>query len=373
MTEEDVQRMRAALRLARRVLGATWPNPSVGCVIGREGRVLGRGHTARGGRPHAEQVALAQVRAVWGAEALRGATAWVTLEPCAHHGQTPPCAGALVASGVARVVSTVEDPDPRVAGRGFAILREAGVTVETGVLAAEARDMAAGFLSRLERGRPWVTLKLAAALDGRIAMASGESRWMTGAEARARVHLMRAEADAVMVGAGTARADDPALDVRLPGLEGRLPVRVVVDGGLSLPLTARLVRSALAQPLWLLHRGAADPVRRMALAEAGAATLEIADRAGEIDLADALSALAGRGLTRVLCEGGGRLAAGLLRAGLVDEIALFSAGVALGGDGVPAVAGLGLTELAHAPRFGLFSVERVGGDTLSRWRPAPGA
>jgi diaminohydroxyphosphoribosylaminopyrimidine deaminase/5-amino-6-(5-phosphoribosylamino)uracil reductase len=369
MTEEDVQRMRAALRLARRSLGATWPNPAVGCVIGREGRVLGRGRTAAGGRPHAEQEAMAQVRSLWGAEALRGATAWVTLEPCAHHGHTPPCADALAAAGLARVVSTIEDPDPRVSGRGFAALREAGVEVETGVLPAEAREVASGFLSRLERGRPWLTLKLAASLDGRIAAPTGESRWITGSEARARVHLMRAEADAVLIGAGAARADDPALDVRLAGLEARAPVRVVVDGALSLPMTARLVRTARSQPLWLMHRASADPARRLALAEAGAAPVEIADHGGEIDLADALSALAARGLTRLLCEGGGRLAASLLRAGLVDEIALFTAGLALGGDGVAALAGMGLPGLAQAPRFRLVEAERVGGDTLSRWRP----
>jgi diaminohydroxyphosphoribosylaminopyrimidine deaminase/5-amino-6-(5-phosphoribosylamino)uracil reductase len=363
--------MAAALGLARRGLGAVWPNPSVGCVIARDGRVLGRGFTQPGGRPHAEQVALAEARRRWGAAALEGATAWVSLEPCAHHGRTPPCAGALAEAGVARVVSTVPDPDPRVNGRGFAALRAAGVAVETGVLAAEARALNAGFLSRIERGRPWVTLKLAASLDGRIAMSTGESRWITGPEARARVHLMRAETDAILIGAGAARADDPALDVRLPGLGHRRPVRVVADGGLGLPLLSRLARTAREAPLWLICRAAADPARRAALESMGAETLATpTDAHGEIDLGAALAALAARGITRVLCEGGGRIAAALLRDGLVDELHWFSAGLAIGAEGAPAVARTGLAALAEAPRFRLVAVETLGADVLGIWRPS---
>ncbi|WP_333831699.1 bifunctional diaminohydroxyphosphoribosylaminopyrimidine deaminase/5-amino-6-(5-phosphoribosylamino)uracil reductase RibD [Rubrimonas sp.] len=368
--EEDLARMRDALGLARRGLGTTWPNPSVGCVIARDGATLGRGATQPGGRPHAEQVALAQARARYGAEALRGATAWVSLEPCAHHGRTPPCADALAKSGIARVVSTVEDPDPRVRGRGFAALRAAGVAVETGICADEARRLNEGFLLRLAEGRPHATLKLAASLDGRIAHETGESRWITGPQARARVHLMRARADAVLIGAGAAREDDPMLDVRLPGLEGRRPVRVVADGGLSLSLMSRLARSAGDAPLWLLHRPGVDPARRAALAGLGARPVEIAAaRSGEIDMAAALTFLGGEGLTRLICEGGGRIAAALLRAGLVDEIAWFSAGVAIGAEGLPAVAHLALPDLAAAPRFALDRVETLGEDVLSLWRP----
>jgi diaminohydroxyphosphoribosylaminopyrimidine deaminase/5-amino-6-(5-phosphoribosylamino)uracil reductase len=366
--DEDVARMRAALALARRSLGTTWPNPAVGCVIARDGRVLGRGVTQPSGRPHAEQVALADARARFGAEALRGAVAWVSLEPCAHHGRTPPCADALAAAGIARVVSTIEDPDPRVQGRGFAALRAAGVAVETGVMAAEARALNAGFLARLTRGRPWLTLKLAASLDGRIATATGESRWITGPAARARVHLMRAESDAVMVGAGTARADDPMLDVRLPGFADRRPVRVVADGSLSLPLTAHLAATARETPVWLLHRSGTDPARRHALADLGIELVQTpAEPGGEIDMRAALTTLGDRGLTRVLCEGGGRLAAHLLREDLVDEIVWFSAGCAIGGDGVESLAGLHLAQLGDAPRFDLASVETMGGDVLTRW------
>ncbi len=369
----DIARMRAALALARRGLGTTWPNPSVGCIIGRGELVLGRGHTSPGGRPHAEQMALAQARARFGAEALRGATAWVTLEPCSHHGMTPPCAGALAAAGISRVVSTFEDPDPRVQGRGFAALREAGVAVATGICAAEARGSLEGFLSRIERGRPHLTLKLAASLDGRIATATGESRWITGPAARARAHLMRAESDAVLVGGGTALADDPALDVRLPGLEGRAPVAVVADGSLALPPTARLARGAATRPLWVLCREGSDPGRRAALEAAGAVVIETPTRPdGTLDLGAAMAGLGARGLTRVLCEGGGRLAGALLRAGLADELAWFSAGLCLGADGLPSVGPAVPTRpaLADAPRLALLSVETLGPDVMTRWRPA---
>ncbi len=366
--QEDVARMRAALDLARRGLGTTWPNPSVGCVIARDGVVLGRGATRPGGRPHAEQEALAQARARFGAQALQGATAWVSLEPCAHHGRTPPCADALAHAGIARVVSTFEDPDPRVQGRGFAALRAAGLRVDVGVLAEEARALNAGFLTRLAQGRPFVTLKLAASLDGRIAHETGESRWITGPQARARVHLMRARADAVLIGAGAARADDPMLDVRLPGLEARRPVRVVADGGLSLSLMSRLARSAGAAPLWLLHRRGAERARREALDALGVRLIETrATASGEVDLGAALSALGAEGVTRLLCEGGGRIAAALLRADLVDEIAWFTAGAAIGAEGAPAVAHMALPDLAAAPRFGLQGVETLGGDVLSLW------
>jgi diaminohydroxyphosphoribosylaminopyrimidine deaminase/5-amino-6-(5-phosphoribosylamino)uracil reductase len=367
---EDRARMAAALRLARRGLGTTWPNPAVGCVIGRAGRVLGRGWTQPGGRPHAERMALDDARARFGADSVTGATAWVTLEPCAHHGRTPPCADALVAAGVARVVAPIPDPDPRVSGRGFAALRNAGVAVETGVLAEEARALNAGFLSRHECGRPWLTLKLAASLDGRIATGAGESRWITGPEARRRVHIMRAEHDAVLVGSGTARVDDPTLDIRLAGLSERLPVRLVADGGLSLSLTGRLARTAREQPVWLLHRPGADHDRIAALEGAGALCIETPTLAsGELDMTAALGLLAGRGVTRVLCEGGGRLAASLLRARMVDEVAWFAAGLAIGADGAAAVARMGVERLEDAPRMRRVSVEALGADILSVWRP----
>ena len=366
---EDLRWMRTALSLAARSLGRVAPNPAVGAILVRDGRVLGRGVTADGGRPHAEAVALAQAEALYGASALNGATAYVSLEPCAHHGRTPPCAEALARAGIARVVCPLEDPDPRVSGRGIAALKAAGVGVETGLMATEARRLNAGFLSVIERGRPHLTLKLAATLDGRIATRAGESRWITGSASRARVHLMRARADAVLIGAGTARADDPMLDVRDMGRGVVHPIRIVADGGLSLPMTGRLAASARDIPVRLLHRADAPADRREALEGSGVGMVEVATGAGGmLDMDDALVRLAKAGVTRILCEGGGKLAAALLAAGLVDEIALFTAGKAIGGDGVPAVEAFGIERLTEAPDFTLAGIEPIGGDILSVWQ-----
>ncbi|GAB4187356.1 MAG: bifunctional diaminohydroxyphosphoribosylaminopyrimidine deaminase/5-amino-6-(5-phosphoribosylamino)uracil reductase RibD [Thalassobaculales bacterium] len=346
----DHAHMAAALSLARRGLGQTAPNPAVGCVLVRDGIVLARGWTQPGGRPHAEAEALRRA-----GPAARGATAYVTLEPCAHHGRTPPCAEALVAAGVARVVAALEDPDPRVAGRGFAILRQAGIRVDSGLLAAEARFVNEGFLLRLSAGRPLVTLKLATSLDGRIALADGQSRWITGPAARAAGHLLRAEHDAVMVGIGTALADDPRLTVRLPGLAAA-PRRVVVDSRLRLPPGAAV-----------LEGGGAIVLTAAAGSLAGAQCLRVAAGPGGIDLAEGLRALASLGLTRVLVEGGGALAAGLLRAGLVDRLAVFRAGLAIGAEGRPALGPLGLASIAEGPRFRLHLLSPLGGDVLETW------
>ncbi len=360
----DRRFMALAIALGERGLGAVWPNPAVGCVIVKDGRILGRGWTQPGGRPHAETEALARAGA-----AARGATAYVSLEPCAHHGRTPPCAEALAAAGVARVVTALEDPDPRVAGLGHRILETHGISVTTGVLAAEARAANAGFLSRIERGRPWLTLKLALTLDGRIATASGESRWITGPEARRRVHAMRMRQDAVLVGGGTARADDPALTVRDLGAP-RQPVRVVASRRLDLPAGGSLAAAVPEAPLWLLHDPAAtNPAARDAWTRRGARLLPCAAGAdGRLAPGDLLAALAAEGLTRVLCEGGGALAASLLAAGLVDDLAVFTAGLALGADGRPGLGPLGLDRLSDARRFRLAAVERVGEDILHLWR-----
>ncbi|MCX7889363.1 MAG: bifunctional diaminohydroxyphosphoribosylaminopyrimidine deaminase/5-amino-6-(5-phosphoribosylamino)uracil reductase RibD [Rhodobacteraceae bacterium] len=351
--------MAHALTLARRGLGQVWPNPAVGCVLVREGRVVGRGRTQPGGRPHAETVALDMA-----GPAARGATAYVTLEPCAHHGQTPPCADALVAAGVARVVTAHEDPDPRVAGRGHARLRAAGIEVEVGLLEAEARALQAGFLLRVTQGRPLVTLKLALSLDVRIATAAGESRWITGPAARRAVHLMRATHDAVLVGGGTARADDPLLTIRDIGI-ARQPVRIVASAGLDLPADGALAASARGgPPLWLVHGPGAPAASWRAR---GAETVEVAAGPEGVDPAAMLAALGARGLTRVLCEGGGTLAASLLRADLVDAIAVFSAGLALGAEARPGLGPLGLDRLAAAPRFALEWVSVLGEDVMHRW------
>jgi diaminohydroxyphosphoribosylaminopyrimidine deaminase / 5-amino-6-(5-phosphoribosylamino)uracil reductase len=363
VSADDEGWMALALGLGRRTLGRVWPAPAVGCVLVREGRVVGRGWTAPGGRPHAEAAALAQA-----GKAARGATAYVTLEPCAHEGRGPPCAGALVAAGVARVVSALEDPDPRTAGRGHARLREAGIEVTVGVREAEARRDHAGFLLRLSEGRPFLTLKLAASLDGRIATAGGESRWITGPLARAEVQSLRARHDAVMVGGRTARFDDPLLVPR--GHPEARPVRVVLSHGLDLPLDGQLARTARDVPLWLLHGPEADLARILAWEALGARLLPVAAGQGGLDLADAVRALAREGITRLLSEGGGQVAAGLLRAGLVDEVAAFHAGLMLGAEGTPMLGPMGLDALGEAPRWRLREARTLGPDVMSLWERA---
>jgi diaminohydroxyphosphoribosylaminopyrimidine deaminase/5-amino-6-(5-phosphoribosylamino)uracil reductase len=363
---DDARHMGHALALARRGLGRVWPNPSVGCVIVHGGVVVGRGVTAPGGRPHAEPQALAQAGA-----AARGATAYVTLEPCAHHGHTPPCAEALVAAGIARVVTALEDPDPRVSGGGHAILRAAGIAVATGVLGAEARALQRGFLTRITQGRPMVTLKLATSLDGRIATSAGESRWITGPQARARVHLMRASHDAVLVAGGTARADDPELTVRGLGIASQ-PLRIVAARRLDLPRGGRLQASIAQGPLWLLHGAAAPAEARAHWSAEGARLIVLPEQAGGLDPAALLAALGAEGLTRVFCEGGGQFAAALLQAGLVDRLEVFGAGLALGADGRPGLGPLGLTALKDAPRFRLVEARTEGPDLWSSWEtPQP--
>jgi diaminohydroxyphosphoribosylaminopyrimidine deaminase / 5-amino-6-(5-phosphoribosylamino)uracil reductase len=364
----DLRAMRAALALARRGLGNVWPNPAVGCVIARDGRVVGRGWTQPGGRPHAETEALGRAGGM-----AEGGIAYVTLEPCCHWGRTPPCADALIAAGLRRVVVAIEDPDPRVAGGGVARLRAAGLRVDTGLCEREAAEVNAGFFSRVRLGRPLVTLKLAASLDGRIATASGESRWITGPAARERAHLLRAVHDAILVGTGTAVADDPHLTCRLPGLEHRSPTRVVLDRRLRLPLAAHLIAQARQVPTWVIAPPSADPAKQQALREAGVEILEgAADAAGRLDLAAALQSLGRRGVTRLLVEGGGRLAAALLRARLVDRLVWLHAPRLLGSDGLPAVGALGYGALAAAPRFELLSTETVGADLMTIYAAQPG-
>ena len=354
--------MDAALALGRRGAGRCWPNPAVGCVIVRDGRLVGRGRTADGGRPHAETAALAQAGV-----AARGATVYVTLEPCAHHGVTPPCADALIAAGVARVVVAMRDPDPRTNGKGIARLRAAGIEVATGPGGLAAIRDLAPFVSRLRRGRPRVTLKLAASVDGRIATASGESRWITGPEARRWVHAARMRHDAVMVGAGTARADDPDLRVRGMGAD-RVPVRVVVSRRLDLDPASRLGRTAREAPVWLPHGPGASEEAVAAWAAVGARPLLVeGEESAPLDPKAVLARLAVEGLTSVFVEGGGSLAASLLSGGLVDELALFTAGVAIGAEGRPGIGALGLGRLFEAPRLKLREARRVGGDVLSIW------
>lgn len=356
----DLQFMRAALALAARGLGRVAPNPAVGCIIVKDGRVVGRGWTQPGGRPHAETEALRRA-----GKAAAGATVYVTLEPCAHHGQTGPCAEALIRAGVARVVAALEDPDTRVAGRGLAMLREAGIAVELGVARNLAERLNAGFLKRVTRGHPLVVLKLATSLDGRIATHRGDSQWITGELARRRAHLLRARADAILVGSGTAVVDNPRLDVRLPGFEGRRPLRVVVDGRLRLPLTHDLVARAAKVPTLLVTHEGNEPARLHAYRDAGVEVVQVAtDADGHVSLDATLTLLGERGITRLLVEGGGHLAASLLRGGLVDRLAWFQAPVVIGGDGVAAVSGFGVDRLEQAPRFLESAMTQLGRDRI---------
>jgi diaminohydroxyphosphoribosylaminopyrimidine deaminase / 5-amino-6-(5-phosphoribosylamino)uracil reductase len=362
LNEDDLPHMRAALSLARRGLGTTWPNPSVGCVIVRDGRVVGRGFTAPGGRPHAEPVALGMA-----GELARGATVYVTLEPCCHWGRSPPCTDALIAAGVARVVVAATDPDSRVNGRGLAMLDAAGIPVETGLLEAEALQTLIGFHHRIVLGRPMVTLKLASTMDGRIATHAGESQWITGTEARRLAHAMRGRHDAVMVGVGTVLADNPDLTCRIPGFRSTPVVRVIADSHLRTPLTSRLMTTAKDVPTWFLVRDGANLAREDAFSAIGATVLKIPPSSAGVDLSAGLQALGAAGLTRVLVEGGGQLAAALLRADLVDRIAWFHAPAIMGGDGWPAVQAFGIERLDEMPRFTRDCQIAVGNDMLSEY------
>jgi diaminohydroxyphosphoribosylaminopyrimidine deaminase / 5-amino-6-(5-phosphoribosylamino)uracil reductase len=359
---DDIGHMRAALDLARRNLGAVWPNPAVGCVLVRDGAVVGRGWTRISGRPHAETEAL--IRA---GKAAAGSTAYVTLEPCSHHGQTPPCADALIAAKVARVVVAMEDPDPRVSGRGLLALRNAGIAVECGLLAGDAAELNAGFLLRVSVGRPLVTVKAATTLDGRIATHRGESRWITGEAARHRAHLLRTQHDAILVGVGTALADDPQLTARLPGLAARSPIRIVLDPHLRLPLTAHLIRTAAQTPTWIAAYTNADRSRRDVLKDCGVELIDLKPAGDRPHMMEMLQALGARGITRVLVEGGGRVTGALLGEGLVDRLVWFRSGMVMGGDGVPVAAAFGVDKLAAAPRFRRVSSEPCGADSVETY------
>ena len=333
---QDERLTRLALRLGERHLGLTWPNPSVGAVVVDQAdgdcRIVAQGITQPGGRPHAERVALESAGA-----AAKGATLYVSLEPCSHHGKTPPCTDAILASGVARVVTALEDPDPRVSGRGNSRLRQAGVTVVTGYLAEEARRAHRGHITRVKEGRPAIALKLARTADGFAGRRARERLMITGEGANARVHLMRAHADAVLVGISTVLADDPLLTVRLAGLEHRSPPRVVLDSRLRIPLTSRLVAGATEIPTWIIATLTAPAEAEQALVERGAEVLRVgADPAGRPNLPDAMRLLGTRGLTRLFCEGGPELAEALALAGLLDEVCLVTSSVTSGGD-VPAL------------------------------------
>ncbi|MCW8862908.1 MAG: bifunctional diaminohydroxyphosphoribosylaminopyrimidine deaminase/5-amino-6-(5-phosphoribosylamino)uracil reductase RibD [Rhodospirillales bacterium] len=361
--------MSAALTLARRGLGRVWPNPAVGCVIVKTGhsgvddQIVGRGWTQKGGRPHAETEALE--RAAWGA---RGATAYVTLEPCSHHGETPPCAEALIDAGVSRVVVAMEDPDPRVSGRGLARLREAGIEVAAGVLSDEAAAINAGFFRKVQDGRPLFTLKAATTLDGRIATHSGDSKWITAPETRAWGHRLRATHDAIMVGVGTAIEDDPELTCRLPGMEDDSPVRIIFDSHMRLPLTANVVRTARDVPTWIVVRTGGDRARSKAFEDCGVQVIAVEpDSDGYPDIREATQQFARRGLTRILVEGGSHLVANMLEHDLIDEIVWMRASKLIGGDGIPVARAFGVDSLGQAAQFTRKSVVDAGADIIETY------
>jgi len=329
---DDRRFMGLALALGRRGLGRTWPNPAVGAVVVKDGEIVGRGWTQPGGRPHAEIEALRRA-----GQMARGATLYVTLEPCSHHGKSPPCADAVIASGIARVVSTMEDPNPEVAGRGHARLRSAGIAVDIGVEAATARRDHAGHIRRVRDGRPHVMLKLAISADGKAAGAGRRRVAITGNAVRDRVHLMRARSDAIVIGMGTALADDPVLTCRLPGMVKVSPTRVLLDAGLRLPMQSRLLATAGETPLWIMTSRHTPAASETAARQGGAEVLRVAEKQGRLDLREALKLLAERGITRLMVEGGPTVASAFVEADLVDEAIFFHSPTVIGEEGLPAL------------------------------------
>jgi diaminohydroxyphosphoribosylaminopyrimidine deaminase / 5-amino-6-(5-phosphoribosylamino)uracil reductase len=355
--------MAVALALGRRALGNAWPNPAVGAVLIRNENdvpiVVGRGWTQPGGRPHAETEALRRAGA-----AARGATLYVTLEPCSHHGKTPPCADAIIAAGVTRVVSALEDPNPEVAGQGHARLRAHGISVDVGLLAEEAARAHAGHISRIRRGRPHVTLKLAISADGKVALAGRRPAAISGPAARDFVHLMRAQNDAIMVGIGTVMSDDPLLTCRLPGMERRSPVRVVLDARLQLPLSSALVTTGRVVPTWIVAGPDTSHATEQALQAHGAKVFRSEAHDGRLDLNAAMRVLGTEGITRVMVEGGPRIAAALVAADLIDAAVLLRSPKLIGAQGIDALDYLPLTALTRSPYLRSRAIEAIGDDIV---------
>ncbi|MGA2289039.1 bifunctional diaminohydroxyphosphoribosylaminopyrimidine deaminase/5-amino-6-(5-phosphoribosylamino)uracil reductase RibD [Bradyrhizobium sp.] len=359
----DQRFMQLALTLGRRGQGRTWPNPAVGAVVVKDGVIVGRGWTQAGGRPHAEPEALARA-----GQAAGGATLYATLEPCSHVGKSPPCADAIIAAGIARVVSAIEDPNPEVAGRGHARLRAAGITVDIGPGAREAAYDHAGHFRRIRDGRPHVILKLAVTSDDKIAAAGHKPVAISGAAAKARVHLLRAQCDAILVGIGTVLSDDPLLTCRLPGMEARSPVRVVLDRSLRIPGTSRLVHSARETQLWVMSSHLAEAPAAMKLGAAGAQVVRVDNAATPspgLDLLAVLQALARKGITRLLVEGGARVASSFVAARLVDEVWLLRSPEVIGADGIAALDALPLATITQSPAFKVRDTQMLQNDTLT--------
>ncbi len=362
----DSDFMAQAIRLARRGLGTTWPNPAVGAVLVRpdlDMRIVGRGSTGQDGTPHAETVALAEA-----GDLARGATLYVSLEPCSHYGRTPPCVDAIIAAGVARIVAAMTDPNPLVAGQGFARLRDAGVAVDVGLPEESARDQILGHIIRVTEGRPAITLKIAAGSDDLIPAGKGTPNFVTGEIARAHTHLLRARHDAILVGRGTIEADDPALTCRLPGMAPRSPVRIVLDSRAKLSPNARILSDPLASPVWVVCGESADPASIATLTDAGATVLPVGVSAsGKPEISSVLDALSARGITTVLVEGGPRIWRAFLDAGAVDRVALYRGAAAAAEGSLKPFETEGLDRLTSDPHFSLFSTRRLGPDVLE-WR-----
>lgn len=355
---QDSDYMQMALRLARRGLGLTWPNPSVGCVlVSKSGHIIGRGHTGRGGRPHGETVALKQA-----GQAAKGSTAYITLEPCAHHGQTPPCAQSLIKAGIDRAVVAITDPDSRVGGKGIEMLTHAGIKVDLGICPDEAHEVNQGFFNRITRHRPLITVKIASSQDGKIAGAKGANQWVTGPQSRARGHLLRASHDAIMVGIGTVLADNPSLDCRLPGMEDRSPIRVVMDSRLSLPLACKLVETARKIPTWVMTTVKGGD-KFEGLCDRGVKVMTcMANKQGRIDMVDMMAILAHEGITRLLSEGGAQVNASLIRASLIDRLYWFRAPEMIGQDGLAALADMEIEAVLKTENFSLVREGNIGND-----------
>jgi diaminohydroxyphosphoribosylaminopyrimidine deaminase / 5-amino-6-(5-phosphoribosylamino)uracil reductase len=360
---DDARFMQLAFTLGRRGLGNTWPNPAVGAVIVKDGVIVGRGWTQQGGRPHAEVEALRRAK-----KAAQGATMYVTLEPCSHQGKTPPCADAIIKAGIARVVSALEDPNPEVAGKGHARLRDKGISVDVALGSDEAARVHAGHIMRVTKNRPYVTLKLAVSADGKAGLAGRKPAAITGEQARARVFQMRAASDAIMVGIGTVLSDNPQLTCRLPGMFERSPVRVVLDATLKLPLSTTVVATVRDTPTWVFTSNKPSAIAEEILQQRGCKVFRVSDTDGKLDFDAVLKTLAGEGITRLMVEGGPKLAGAMAAAGLVDELALLRGATTIGADGIDALDGMALD--GFTGQLQAQGRENLGPDALETFKRA---
>ena len=360
MPREDEKWMGLALRLARRGLGNVYPNPSVRCILVKENRVVGRGWTQKGGRPHAEVMALRQA-----GEASQGATAYCTLEPCAHFGKSAPCCDALINAGVSSVVVAMRDPDPRVDGRGLEKLKRSGIKVKEGICSEQALKIMEGFLSVVRTGSPVITLKIAMSIDSRISTKNGESKWITGEASRKYGHLLRANHDAILTGIGTIITDNPRLDCRLKGLEERSPVRVLLDTNLRVSMNSNFVGMARDKDTFLFTSVKTDEAKREKLVALGLKVVTLCvDEDGQLPVRKCLKVLAKNGITTILIEAGGQVASSLVRHDLVDKLIVYRAPIVIGGDGIAACHPIGVEGLDDAKKFNLQKLQEIDGDIM---------